>query len=82
MMSAPPVDAAKQAALDDLRAADRRAGQHQQVAARIPEAVDVVALEAAFAEIDAQYGNFDSYVREGLGLSESDVRKLRDQLLE
>ncbi|MEM1114601.1 MAG: tyrosine-protein phosphatase [Pseudomonadota bacterium] len=39
-------------------------------------------LEAAFDEIDQQYGNFDGYVREGLGLTEAEVQQLRDQLLE
>ena len=39
-------------------------------------------LEAAFDEIDSEYGNFDSYVREGLQLSEADVQQLRAQLLE
>ena len=39
-------------------------------------------LEAAFAEIDARWGSFDNYVSEGLGLSSSDVARLRSNLLE
>ena len=34
-------------------------------------------LEAGFAEIDVQYGSFENYVREGLGLSNEDVAGLR-----
>lgn len=33
-------------------------------------------LEAAFHAIDQEHGSFDTYVRNGLGLSESDVRHL------
>ncbi len=39
-------------------------------------------LEAAFAEIDARYGDFDSYVEQGLGLDEAGVQRLRATLLE
>ncbi|NQX90142.1 MAG: tyrosine-protein phosphatase [Halioglobus sp.] len=39
-------------------------------------------LQAGFEEIDAQWGNFDRYVRDGLALSAKDVQILRDQLLE
>ncbi len=39
-------------------------------------------LQAGFDQIDADYGNFDGYVREGLGLSEEDVARLKDLLLE
>jgi protein-tyrosine phosphatase len=39
-------------------------------------------LEAAFAEIDAQHGDFDTYVREGLGLSTADISRLQSTLLE
>ena len=39
-------------------------------------------LEAGFAEIDIQYGSFENYVREGLGLSNEDVAGLRSALLE
>ena len=38
-------------------------------------------LQAAFDEIDATWGSFDDYVRDGLGLSADDVERLRDQLL-
>ena len=39
-------------------------------------------LESAFAAIDREYGSLDSYLREGLGLSEADLARLRDALLE
>ncbi|MCY4426055.1 MAG: tyrosine-protein phosphatase [Halieaceae bacterium] len=39
-------------------------------------------LEAGFAEIEVQYGSFENYVREGLGLSNEDVTDLRSALLE
>ena len=38
-------------------------------------------LRAAFDEIDARWGSFDDYVRDGLGLSDADVEQLRNQLL-
>lgn len=38
-------------------------------------------LTAAFEEIDAHWGSFDNYVREGLGLTDQDVSRLRDNLL-
>jgi protein-tyrosine phosphatase len=39
-------------------------------------------LEAGFAHIDEEYGSFERYVREGLGLSDADVLRLRETLLE
>ncbi|WP_165954152.1 tyrosine-protein phosphatase [Seongchinamella unica] len=39
-------------------------------------------LEAAFETIDQQYGNFDTYVREALGLDDTAIGQLRAQLLE
>lgn len=39
-------------------------------------------LRAAFAEIDARWGSFDNYVREGLQLSDNDIAQLQNQLLE
>lgn len=39
-------------------------------------------LRAAFEEIDAQWGSFDNYVREGLQLSDGDIAQLQNQLLE
>jgi len=39
-------------------------------------------LEAAFSEIDTRWGDFDSYVRAGLGLSEEDISHLRHTLLQ
>ncbi len=38
-------------------------------------------LEAAFAEIDAKWGSFDNYVREGLGLTAADIAQLKATLL-
>jgi len=39
-------------------------------------------LEAAFEEIDAQWGSFDNYVSQGLELSSTDIQRLRNNLLE
>lgn len=39
-------------------------------------------LRAAFEEIDAQWGSFDNYVREGLQLSDGDIAQLQNHLLE
>ena len=39
-------------------------------------------LRAAFDEIDAHWGSFDNYVREGLQLSAADIAQLHSQLLE
>jgi protein-tyrosine phosphatase len=38
-------------------------------------------LRAGFEEIDARWGSFDNYLREGLHLTPQDVEQLRDQLL-
>lgn len=35
-------------------------------------------LEAAFDEIDSVYGGSDSFLRKGLGLTDGDIKKLRD----
>ena len=39
-------------------------------------------LKAAFDTIDVQYGSFDAYVHDGLGLSDNDVETLRSRLTE
>lgn len=44
--------------------------------------VDRKWLEAAFDEIDRQYGSFAAYVDTGLGLRPDEVARLRDTLLE
>jgi protein-tyrosine phosphatase len=33
--------------------------------------------EAGFAQVDQQYGSFDRYLRQGLGLSDADLAALR-----
>jgi protein-tyrosine phosphatase len=38
-------------------------------------------LEAAFDEIDHTWGSFDSYVRDGLGVTDTDIALLRSKLL-
>lgn len=67
-----------------------RATLDQITAAKGPEAaeiyrqligVDASYLEASFAEVDANYGSFDRYLVDGLGLSTSTVAKLRLKLL-
>lgn len=44
--------------------------------------VEAAYLQAAFAAIDASYGSFEAYVRDGLGLDEHAVAQLRATLLE
>jgi len=44
--------------------------------------VEEAYLQAAFDAIDREYSSFAAYARDGLGLSEADIRRLRDQLLE
>lgn len=39
-------------------------------------------LEASFAAIESGWGSFDSYVRDGLGLSSSNVEAIRSRLLQ
>jgi protein-tyrosine phosphatase len=39
-------------------------------------------LEAAFEEINLEWGSFDNYVHQGLELSDKDIRQLRSLLLE
>jgi protein-tyrosine phosphatase len=39
-------------------------------------------LEATFAAIGKEYGNFDEFRRKGLGLSDNDVKRLRSILLD
>jgi protein-tyrosine phosphatase len=43
--------------------------------------IDASSLDAFFHSIDAHYGSFDAYVRDGLKLSSQDVRNLRRKLL-
>ncbi|WUQ25138.1 tyrosine-protein phosphatase [Streptomyces sp. NBC_00236] len=46
-----------------------------------PEAVELSWLRAAFAEADQIYGDFDTYVHEGLKLDAATVETLRAKLL-
>lgn len=46
-----------------------------------PKAVELSWLRAAFAEVDHIYGDFDTYVREGLKLDAATVATLRAKLL-
>ncbi|GAG82833.1 unnamed protein product, partial [marine sediment metagenome] len=39
-------------------------------------------LQAAFDEIDERWGSFENYTSEGLGLTDEDIRALRNSLLE
>jgi protein-tyrosine phosphatase len=49
----------------------------QQLSGAVPEY-----LHSAFTAIDEQYGSFEKYVSEGLGLSDADVNTPRTSLLE
>jgi protein-tyrosine phosphatase len=44
--------------------------------------VEAAYLQAAFATIDAEYGSFENYVRDGLDLDDADIADLRASLLE
>ncbi|MEE1745856.1 tyrosine-protein phosphatase [Streptomyces sp. JV184] len=46
-----------------------------------PKAVELSWLRAAFDEVDHLYGDFDTYVREGLRLDDATVAALRTKLL-
>ena len=39
-------------------------------------------LSAAFEAIDREFGSFEKYVRNGLGLSDQDIKHLRNLYLE
>ncbi|MEM9256869.1 MAG: tyrosine-protein phosphatase [Pseudomonadota bacterium] len=58
--------------------------QGEETAAKLERLMGVEEdwLAAAFDEIDQRWGGFDNYVSEGLGLSDDDVERLRDSLLE
>jgi protein-tyrosine phosphatase len=43
---------------------------------------DPAYLDAAFAEVDAQYGSFGAFLGDGLGFGADDLTRLRDALLE
>jgi protein-tyrosine phosphatase len=43
--------------------------------------VDARWLQAGFDEIDARWGSFDAYVRDGLALTATDIQTLRRHLL-
>lgn len=60
-------------------AADR--GEAIGEAARALAGVFPEALMAAFAEADLRYGGFDAYVREGLGIDEPVIERLRARLI-
>lgn len=38
-------------------------------------------LDASFATVDQKFGNFDNYVRQGLGLTDADIASLQAKLL-
>ena len=44
--------------------------------------VSAASFDDALAAIHREYGSFDRYLREGLGLGESDIAALRDRFLE
>ena len=57
-------------------------GQQAADKLRLLLGVEPAWLEAAFAQIDADWGSFDNYLADGLGLSPDDLQQLRDTLLE
>lgn len=62
-------------------AAAAERGPEIGAAARVLAGVFPEALEAAFAEAATQYGGFDGYVRDGLGLDDGVVGRLRAKLV-
>ncbi|GAU71078.1 hypothetical protein SSP35_26_00500 [Streptomyces sp. NBRC 110611] len=59
------------------------AKQTPEVAARLKPVLDARSayLNAAFNEVKARFGTFDAYLRDGLGLSEQYLKRLREALL-
>ncbi|MGP4001129.1 tyrosine-protein phosphatase [Streptomyces sp. 8N706] len=59
------------------------AKQAPGMAARLKPILDARAeyLNASFDEVKARFGTFDAYLRDGLGLSEQDLERLREALL-
>jgi len=57
-------------------------GQELTALVRALLGVEEAYLQATFEAIDREYGSFAAYVRDGLGLSEADIERLRDLLLE
>ncbi|MEV0375232.1 tyrosine-protein phosphatase [Streptomyces sp. NPDC050636] len=59
------------------------AKQTPEMAARLKPMLDARAeyLNASFDEVKARFGTFDAYLRDGLGLSEQDLERLREALL-
>ncbi len=44
--------------------------------------VDSSDLDAAFAEVEQQYGSMDGYLTQGLGLDRNTLNELRTRLLQ
>lgn len=57
-------------------------GEQAEDNVRVLLGVDPSWLQAAFDQIDATWGSFDNYVREGLQLDDADVETLRRNLLQ
>ncbi len=58
--------------------------EQQEIAKRYAEVIELQPryIEATFRSIDKKYGSFDRYRRDGLGLTDEEVRKLKSRLLE
>lgn len=58
--------------------------EQQEIAKRYAEVIELQPryIEAVFQAIDKKYGSFDRYRRDGLGLTDEEVRKLKSRLLE
>ncbi len=39
-------------------------------------------LEAYYEEVGKQFGNYEAFIRDGLGLSDDQIQQLRDKYLE
>ena len=39
-------------------------------------------LEAYYEAVDSHFGNYETFIKEGLGLSEEQIKILRDKYLE
>ncbi|HTS50537.1 MAG TPA: tyrosine-protein phosphatase [Bryobacteraceae bacterium] len=49
---------------------------------RLGSSMNAERLETMFSAIDAKYGSFDAFLKDGLRISETDVERLRRRLLE
>jgi len=67
--------------VEAMRSAAPGASAPSQASVSVLAGVDVRYLDVALAAIDREYGSFDAYRREALGLTDQDIEALRRALL-